>query len=83
MPASRIIITGKNSAFPKTVRMPIGLGVDGNPVTVRVQIRADECLCKKCGGLGYVLVWDGNPSHRETAEPCANCDEGIAKVAVA
>lgn len=77
----RIILTGKNKHFPKTVRMPIGFGVDGNPITVPVQIRADECLCKRCGGLGFVMVWDGNPSHRDTEEKCGACDEGIAKVA--
>lgn len=77
----RIILTGKNSAFPKTVRMPLGYGVDGSVITKRIQIRADECICPVCHGHGELRENSINPSERARYYRCTACDDGIAKVA--
>lgn len=78
---SRIIITGKNSAFPKTIRLPFGVGVDGTIGTRAVRVGADQCKCRACDGWGTIETWDGNPSTRAQSVRCAECDgEGIATV---
>lgn len=76
----RIILTGKNSAFPKTVRLPVGYRQDGSEATRPIQIRADECKCPRCGGWGYFTTTPINPSERGRDERCPDCEEGIAKV---
>lgn len=81
MSYKRILIAGKNKDIPKTIRLPFGVGVDGTETTALVRVAPDECKCTRCGGWGYTMTWDGNPSHRDTAEPCPHCNEGIAKVA--
>lgn len=84
MSTSRIIVTGKNRDFPKTIRLPFGVGVDGTIATAAVQIRADQCKCRACDGWGTVDTWDGNPSSRAVAVRCTACDgEGIQTMAVA
>jgi Zn finger protein HypA/HybF involved in hydrogenase expression len=80
---SRIIVTGKNRNFPNTIRLPFGVGVDGTPATMTVQVRADQCLCKRCGGTGELISRPINPSERDYSTPCPDCDEGIATMAVA
>lgn len=82
MSVSRILITGKNKDFPKTVRMPYGVGPYGADLTRLVQIRSDQCVCKRCGGWGEIRQSTINPSERDTCTRCPDCDgEGIAKVA--
>lgn len=79
---SRIILKFKNSAFPKTVRLPVGYRQDGSEATRPVQIRFDECVCKRCAGFGTVEVWDASPSSRSTLETCPACNgDLIVKVA--
>lgn len=81
---TRIIITGKNSAFPKTVAMPLGVGVDGSIITYRIQIGAHEEKCHRCDGWGTIEVWDGNPSHRDETVRCeVCCGDGILSHEVA
>lgn len=78
----RIIVTGKNSAFPNTVSLPWGVAVDGTVATRPVRIRANEAKCRRCDGWGSVETWDGNPSHREVSVGCTACDgTGIVEVA--
>lgn len=79
---SRILITGINKHFPKTVRLPVGLRPDDSAATRPVQIRFDECVCKRCAGFGTVEVWDASPSSRSTLETCPACNgDLIVKVA--
>lgn len=75
---ARILITGKNRDFPKTVAMPLGVGVDGSIITGRIQIAAHEEKCPRCAGWGSYEVWDGNPSHRDETVGCDVCNgDGI------
>lgn len=77
----RIIMTGKNSAFPKTIRLPFGFHVDGTPHMRPVRIRANQCKCRVCDGWGTVTYSPINPSERDYSERCTVCDgEGIATV---
>lgn len=82
MATSRIIVTGKNRDFPKTVFMPLGVAVDGATIGRRIQIAADEEKCKRCAGWGDIEVSDNNPSTRPHSERCPACEgNGIVKMA--
>lgn len=74
----RIILTGKNKDFPKTISLPFGVGVDDSIVMWPVRVAANQRKCAACNGWGTIDTWDGNPSHRKVAERCTVCDgEGI------
>jgi len=71
---SRIIVTGRNDAFPKTVSMPMGVGVDGAVFTRPMQIRATEAKCKRCDGWGSIDVAGPTPWSVGRSAPCPDCD---------
>lgn len=78
---SRIIVTGRNDAFPKTVAMPMGVGVDGAVFTRPMRIKASEAKCKRCDGWGSIDVSDPVPWRVGTSQPCPDCDgNGIVEV---
>ena len=80
MSITRIIYTGKNRDFPKTIRLPYGVCIDGTVGTMLVQIAADECKCRACDGWGRIDTWEG-PGHRGSSVRCDKCDgEGIVKM---
>lgn len=70
-PYARFLTVGSNADLPKTVRLPIGVGVDGCTITVPYTIKGDEMLCPSCGGLG-------ENEYDETCERCSG--EGIVKI---
>lgn len=70
-PYARFLTVGRNADLPKTVRLPIGVGVDGCTITVPYTIKGDEMLCPSCGGLG-------ENEYDETCERCSG--DGIVKI---
>ena len=70
---SRFIITGRNDAFPKTVSMPMGVGVDGAVFTRRMAIKATESKCTTCEGWGSITVAASTPWSVGRSAPCPDC----------
>ena len=78
---ARVITIGKNSAMPKTVYMPFGVGVDGGVIKYPVTIQGDEIICPACSGWREIETWDGNPGHRSETDRCERCDgQGIIEI---
>jgi hypothetical protein len=67
----RLILVGRNDAFPKAQHVVLGVCVDGTVITSPVS--AGHLQCPDCEGVGQVHVCPINPSERDHWETCEMC----------